>query len=311
MMRHPVRTLLYELFIEPFLQLLERAFGQKPAAGSPENEEKTGGIGKDLHWPGPTHGMRKSRESGSRGSPWTAQSDNGLDPQAPEGDAQMKMLLKLVISLALVLLSTPIISGQDLSKYRDFSLGTSLAAISKQVGEGSQQANLIHQSPAVIQELTYWPLDPSYSSGQTEPVSQILFSFDNGVLYRIVVTYNNSAIEGLTEQDMVRAISLRYGTGTRVSPEIDFQSNDVYASPEKVIARWEDSENSVNLLRSSMNSFQLAVFSKRLNAEAEASIAESVKLEKEQAPQKEIDRQKKVVDDLEAARLKNQKAFRP
>lgn len=223
----------------------------------------------------------------------------------------MKMMRNSAISLALVLLSTPIISGQDFSKYRNFSLGTSLAAVSKQIGEGSQHANLIHQSPAVIQELTYWPLDTTYSSVRVEPVSQILFSFYNGELYRIVVTYEKSAIEGLTEDDMVRAISARYGTGTRLYPEIDFQSNDVYASPEKVVARWEDSQNSVNLLGSSANSFQLAVFSKRLNAQAEASIAESVKLEKEQAPQKEIDRQKKEADNLEAVRLKNQRTFRP
>jgi hypothetical protein len=223
----------------------------------------------------------------------------------------MKMILKSAVILALVLLSTPILSGQDLSKYRNFSLGTSLTAVSKQIGEASQQANLIHQSPAVIQELTYWPLDSSNSPATVEPVSQILFSFYNGELYRIVVTYEKSAIEGLTEDDMVRAISVRYGTGTRLYPEINFQSNDVYASPEKVIARWEDSLNSVDLLGSSMNSFQLAVFSKRLNAQAEASIVESVKLEKEQAPQKEIDRQKKETDDLEAARLKNERIFRP
>lgn len=223
----------------------------------------------------------------------------------------MKMMLKSAVTLALVLLSTPIISGQDLSKYRNFLLGTSLAVVSKQVGEGSQQANLIHQSPAVIQELTYWPLDTSYSPGTVEPVSQIAFSFYNGELYRIVVTYDRSAIEGLNDDDMVRAISARYGTGKRLYPEIDFQSNDVYASPQKVIARWEDPLNSVDLLSSSMNTFQLAIFSKRLNAQAETAIAESVKLEKEQAPQKEIDRQKKEADDLEAVRLKNQKTFRP
>jgi hypothetical protein len=223
----------------------------------------------------------------------------------------MKMMRKTVIYLALVLLSTPIISGQDFSKYRNFSLGTSLATVSKQVGEGSQQANLIHQSPAVIQEMTYWPLDASYSSVPVEPVSQILFSFYNGELYRIVVTYEKSAIEGLTEDDMVRAISVRFGTGTRLYPEIGFQSNDAYASPQKVIARWADTQNSVDLLGSSMNSFQLAVYSKRANAQAEAAIAESVKLEKQQAPQKEIDRQKKEADDLEAARLKNQRSFRP
>jgi hypothetical protein len=220
------------------------------------------------------------------------------------------MMRRSAISLALILLSTPIISGQDLSRYRNFSLGTSLAALSKQVGEDAKQANLIHQSPAVIQELPYWPLDTSSSSQRAEPVSQLLFSFYNGELYRIVVTYDQGAVEGLTEEDMVQAISAQYGTGTRLHPETDFQSNDVYASPEKVIARWEDSQNSVNLLRSSMNSFRLAVLSKRLDTQAEAAIAESVKLEKEQAPQKEIDRQKKVVDDLDLARQKNKRAFR-
>ena len=33
-MRHPVRTLLHEFFVEPVLQLLHRAFGGKPDATS-------------------------------------------------------------------------------------------------------------------------------------------------------------------------------------------------------------------------------------------------------------------------------------
>jgi hypothetical protein len=100
----------------------------------------------------------------------------------------MKMMRKSVISLALVLLSTPMISGQDLSRYRNFALGTSLAALSKQVGQDLHHATLIHQSPAVIQELKYWPVETSYSTGRADPVSQILFSFYNGELYRMVVT---------------------------------------------------------------------------------------------------------------------------
>ena len=96
------------------------------------------------------------------------------------------------------------------------------------------------------------------------------------------------------------------------SPEIDFPSHDVYSPPEKVIARWDDSQNSVNFFHSTgPESLGLAVFSKRLNAQAEAAIVESAKLAKEQAPQKEIDRQKKEVDDLGIARQKNMKSFRP
>ena len=224
----------------------------------------------------------------------------------------MKVIRKVAISLALVLLTTQLTSAQDLSRYRKFALGTSLAAISKQIGQDPHQATLIHQSPAVIQELKYWPVESSYSAVPAEPVSQISFSFYNGELYRIAVTYDQNAIEGMTEDDMVRAVSARYGTGTRLYPEIDLPTHDPYMSPEKIVARWEDPQSSVVLFRAnSSDSFGLVVSSKRLDAEAEAAISESVKLDKEQAPQKEIDRQKKVADDLDIARLKNMKTFRP
>lgn len=224
----------------------------------------------------------------------------------------MKMIRKLAISVVLVLLTTPLLSAQDLARYRKFALGTSLAALSKQIGQDSHQTTLIHQSPAVIQELKYWPVETSYSAVPVEPVSQILFSFYNGELYRIAVTYDQNAIEGMTENDMVRAVSARYGTGTRLYPEIDFPAHDPYMSSEKIVARWEDPQSLVTLFHASgSDSFGLLVLSKRLDAEAEAAIAESVKLDEQQAPQKEIDRQKKVADDLDIARQKNMKTFRP
>ena len=134
----------------------------------------------------------------------------------------MKIIRKAAISLALVLLTTPLISAQELSRYRKFALGTSLAALSKQIGQDPHQATLIHQSPAVIKELQYWPVETSYSAVPAEPVSQISFSFYNGELYRIAVTYDQNAIEGMTEDDMVRAVSARYGTWTRLYPASTF-----------------------------------------------------------------------------------------
>jgi hypothetical protein len=245
-----------------------------------------------------------------------------------EGDIQMKMMRKSVISLALVLLSTPVISGQDLSKYRTFSLGTSLAELSKQVGPYSHSTTLIHQRPAVIQELTFWTFNSS-SPVRVDPFSQILFSFYNGELYRIVVTYGQDATAGLTEDDMVQAMSVRYGTATRATTEVNFfptnyldsstdkvipffPTSDPYCSADALIARWEDSQNAVSLLRSSnQSSFRLAVFSKRLDAMANAAIIESEKLEKQEGSQVEIARVKKEADELEVARQINQKAFRP
>ena len=161
----------------------------------------------------------------------------------------MKIMRNIVVALSLILLSAPMISGQDLSKYRTFSLGMTLSELSKQVGPYSHWTTLIHQRPAVIQELTLWSL--SASRAPIGGVSQILFGFYNGELYRIVVTYDRDATKGLTDDDMVQAISARYGTATRLYPEIKLLKNDVYASTETVIARWEDSQNSVGLLASS------------------------------------------------------------
>jgi hypothetical protein len=248
-----------------------------------------------------------------------------LDRRSVEGDIQMIMMRNIFISLAMILLSAPLISGQDLSRYRTFSLGTSLAELSKQVGPYSHSTTLIHQRPAVIQVLTFWPLNPS-SSVRIDPVSQILFNFYNGELYRIVVTYEQDATAGLTEDDMVQAMSVQYGTTARAATEVNFfptnnldssmdkvisflPTSDPYRSADWLIARWEDSENSVNLFRSSnQSSFRLAVFSKRLDAMAKAAIIES---EKQEAPGLEIARVKKEADDLATTRQANLKTFRP
>jgi hypothetical protein len=241
----------------------------------------------------------------------------------------MKMMRNIVVALSLILLSAPMISGQDLSKYRTFSLGTSFAELSKQVGPYSHYTTLIHQRPAAIQELTFWTLHSSRSPVGAYPVSQVLFSFYNGELYRIVVTYDRNDTEGLTDDDMVKAVSTRYGTATTLYPEINFfptnyldgstdkvipflLTNAANRSADVVIARWEDSQNSVNLFRStSRNSFGLAISSKRLDAQAEAAIFEFEKLEKLEAPQVEIGRVKKEADDLETMRQTNLKAFQP
>jgi hypothetical protein len=223
----------------------------------------------------------------------------------------MKTIRTVLIPILMAMFASPLIHAQDLSRYRKFSLGTSFADLSKQVGPYSHETTLIHQRPALIQELMCWPLNRS-SSVRVDPVSQIVFNFYNAELYKIVVTYERDAVEGLTDEDMVQAVSAQYGIGTRLYPEINFPTNDVFVRTEQIIAHWGDSQNSVNLLGpNGGNSFELVIFSKELDAKAAVAIADSVKLEKEEAPQKEIDRNKKEADSLELARQINQKTFRP
>jgi hypothetical protein len=65
--------------------------------------------------------------------------------------------MKMICSLVMILLSAQCIHGQDLSKYQTFSFGMRLVELAKQVDQKPTEANLIHQRPALIQELTWWP----------------------------------------------------------------------------------------------------------------------------------------------------------
>jgi len=226
----------------------------------------------------------------------------------------MKTILKSAIVVVLVLITASVISAQDLSRYRKFALGTSVEALLKQTGQNAREVSVSHQSPALIQEITLWPVDSSYSSSSVnrDPVLEIAFSFYNGTLYRMAVTYDRFSMEGLTEDDLVNAISLRYGTGRRFYPEINLETPDAIESTDEVIARWDNSRNSVTLIQSnSMNSFKLLVLSKQVEAQAKTAITSAVKLERDEAPQKEMDRQSQEAIDLEAARQKNLTTFRP
>ena len=136
----------------------------------------------------------------------------------------MKMMRSVGISLIMILLSAPFVRGQDLSKYRDFSLGMSLPELSSQVDLRPLQTKLIQKHPVVIQELTCWPGGSSDYSLQADSVWQIFFSFYNGQLFRILVTYDQDATHGLTaEGHMVQAISTKYGTAMRTAGKISLQ----------------------------------------------------------------------------------------
>jgi len=224
----------------------------------------------------------------------------------------MKTLRSLILCLVVLLLTAPLLRAQDLSKYRHFTLGMNLTNLLERTEQKMTDVKTIHGRPALIQELTWWPPNVSGTSLRSDSVEQIFFSFYNGELFKISVTYDRTATEGLTEADMVKAISAKYGPATIAAPEIESAMNDRYDAKQKPVASWEDAQYSSSLVRSSFNDvLGLVVFSKRANAQAELAIAEAVKLDEQEGPKRETERQKKQVDDLEVARQKNQKSFRP
>jgi hypothetical protein len=165
---------------------------------------------------------------------------------------------------------------------------------------------VIQKSPAAIQELVWHPL------GQSDPVQQVAFSFYNATLHKITATYDSSSTEGITSGDMVRATFTIYGAATLAVVDTKSQATLAYRTPDTIVARWEDTEHRLVLSRGSFfNAFELVIYSKQMNDQAEASIVEAAQAEKANAPQVELARLQKAAYDLETARQNNIKAFRP
>jgi hypothetical protein len=185
------------------------------------------------------------------------------------------------------------------------------------------EARVIHERPVMIQELE-WQSPFTNSSQRVESVGNILFRFYNGELYHLVVTYDRERTEGMTAEDLIEAVSAKYGTATRPDAEIILSATHLLTDgeklildrSEKVIARWEDSQYSFNLFQySSEDAFGLVVYSKRLDDLAQAAIIESVRLDKQEAPQREVESRKKKDEEnrakQEKARRANKAPFRP
>lgn len=224
---------------------------------------------------------------------------------------------RLVIAVIGVVLSTHVLSAQDLSMYRDFHVGMNLASVATQTATNPSEVKVIHRRPALIQELDWRPRTFRVDSLQKESVQEIVFSFYNDELFRIVVTYHREKTEGLTEKDLIESISATYGPATRPITTITSSPlSQTYHDTDDVIARWEDGQYSFNLFRYPHRStFGMVIFSKRLDALARAAITEAVRLDKQEAPQREAERQKQQDADTrvtqEKARLVNKPTFRP
>lgn len=223
------------------------------------------------------------------------------------------MRLSILCFVAL-LVCAPMLDAQtaDLSKYRDFSIGTSVSVVLTRTGQKLGEVTELSARPALVQQITWWPGTLPGTPMHKDAVEHIAFYFFNDALYKISVTYERKATEGLTADDMIEALSAKYGSPASVTPQTAQNPNDRYAARREPVASWEDAQYAFSLVRSSFSDdFELIVISKRLNAEAEIATAEAAKLDEQERPQKDAERQKKETTDLELTRQKNQKTFRP
>jgi hypothetical protein len=232
-------------------------------------------------------------------------------------DSMVMSIRSLALPICLAVLCAQAAAAQEPVRYREFVLGSTLASVAKLSGAAASNAKVIHTRPSVMQELEWRPR--YYSGGaapQTDPVDVMLFKFYDDQLFMVVADYDRRRTEGMSSEDMIAAISLTYGPVSQVPSRRLGTPTVQYGFPDTPLAVWGTTDYSVTLLRVAYPaSFRLVVALTRLENLARTATASAVRQDTDEAPQREIDRQKKEAASAAAAQEKakaeNKAQFRP
>jgi len=227
-----------------------------------------------------------------------------------------------VATCAVVAVCLGAVAGaQDLSRYRTFRLGGSLAAVAASVQMSPSAATALHVRPALLQVLEWPPAQPSAGTkiGSTDPVARLTFSFCDDQLYQVIVEYRRERTDGMTDADLVAQLSGEFGQplahrlwrGGQTASLVEVEAG-------VAVARWEDtSHHAVALYRDSLErpQYRLLILDTRLSRAARTAEAQAFRLDAQEAPDRDRARQQQADDAARAAADKarpgNRGGFRP
>jgi hypothetical protein len=245
-----------------------------------------------------------------------------LQTARPSANSSPDMTARLgLLAIGLVFAAAPL-HGQDRARYRDFQLGTTMASVSALTHVAASEAKTIHERPAVLRELEWRPRFTSGSAASpADPVRQIVFSFYDDQLSKLVIDYDRDRTAGMTDADMIDGISATYGPALLAVSKRSTAASRKEADSGAPVATWGDVDYGVVLYRSagfyeqSSLRFRVVVTSPRLDALAQTAAAQALLLDAREAPQRELAKHNKDLEDTRAAqekaRLANKAAFRP
>jgi hypothetical protein len=219
-----------------------------------------------------------------------------------------------LFAVAIVLVLSPqLVSAQDLSRYRAYALDSSVDSVVAVSAARAADIRVLHERPALIQELE-WRAPYAHSATEfADPVRMIVFSFCDNALYQVVVHYDPSRTDGLSNGDIIDSLTAAYGAPVPGS----VRNRPLDAPPDTVVlAQWDGAGTSLTLLRRvSAAEFQLIVTAKALSTRARGAIREATRLDIADGPRREREQRKQDAADAAAARDKirttNKAAFRP
>ena len=224
----------------------------------------------------------------------------------------MSVTRRVALSALCVVVAMGTASAAELSRYREFDLGSSVQAVTAVTRTAERDLKTIHSRPALLQEVAW---QPRYMSGSPVAdrgsINEIVFSFVDDRLFRMTVVYDRSRTSGLTNADMIAALTDMYGAA--ISPTKASADSPIGIT---VLAEWQQADAGVVLRRSQYNeSFSLVITSLPLEAVARKAQTTALMLDAREAPAREAELAHKRADEQrqaeEQARTANKKVFKP
>ncbi len=216
------------------------------------------------------------------------------------------------VAIACAMLVVWTASAAELSRYREFELGTSVAAVTAVTLTAARDTKTVHSRPALLQEVSW---QPRYMTGppvaDRNSIGEMVFSFVDDQLFKMTVAYERGRTIGLTNADMIAALTGLYGAPASV-PSRAADTVD----PVAVIAEWQREDVHMTLRRSRYNeSFSLVITSLSLDSLARKAQATALVMDAREAPAREAALAKNRADDQrqleEQTRTVNMKVFTP
>ena len=221
------------------------------------------------------------------------------------------------VSAVCIVLALSSVSSAELSRYREFQLGASVAAVTAITQNAARDLKTIHSRPALLQQLEW---RPRYMTGaprtDRDSIGELIFSFVDDQLFKMSIAYAQDRTSGLTNEDMIASLTAVYGVPS--SPSVRPRSASSVAALEApvVIAEWREADTTVSLQRRQYNeSFFLVITSLSLDTIASKAQATAVVMDDREAPAREAALLKKRADEereaAELTRSTNKKVFQP
>jgi hypothetical protein len=189
---------------------------------------------------------------------------------------------RLIVAAIVCAASATPVAAQGRPHYRAYAMGDSLQAISRQIGQPLVDDTTTPAVRGAVQELVWHARFARRGTAPSgDPVDRLVFSFYEHRLFRIVIDYAPDRTDGMTESDMVGAVSALYGSPIRRTLASQSDGTAPARPSETLIAEWTSGDQSVALLAlQGQTAFRMIVVSSALQRLARESGAREAPMDR-------------------------------